>query len=44
MDPAILAATATALVAPYLAKLGESFMEETGAHIKTNTNNSTLAP
>lgn len=33
MDPATLAATVTALIAPYLAKLGESFMEEAGARL-----------
>jgi hypothetical protein len=33
MDPATLAVTATTLLAPYLAKLGESFMEEAGARL-----------
>jgi hypothetical protein len=33
MDPATLATAATALLAPYLAKLGESFMEEAGARL-----------
>jgi len=33
MDPATLAVTATSLLAPYLAKLGESFMEEAGARL-----------
>lgn len=33
MDPATLAATVTTLLAPYLAKLGESLMEEAGARL-----------
>jgi hypothetical protein len=33
MDPATLAATITTLVAPYLAKFGESFMNEAGAQL-----------
>jgi hypothetical protein len=33
MDPATLATAATTLLAPYLAKLGESFMEEAGARL-----------
>lgn len=33
MDPATLAVTATTLLAPYLAKLGKSFMEEAGARL-----------
>ena len=33
MDPTTLALTATTLLAPYLAKLGESFMEEAGARL-----------
>jgi hypothetical protein len=33
MDPVTLATTVTALVAPYLAKMGESFMEEAGAKL-----------
>lgn len=33
MDPATLAVTATTLLAPYLAKLGESFVEEAGARL-----------
>ncbi len=33
MDPTTLATAATSLLAPYLAKLGESFMEEAGARL-----------
>jgi hypothetical protein len=33
MDPATLAVTATTLLAPYLSKLGESFMEEARARL-----------
>jgi hypothetical protein len=33
MDPATLAATATGLLAPFLAKMGESAMEEVGAQL-----------
>jgi hypothetical protein len=33
MDPVTLATTVTALVAPYLAKMGESMMEEAGAKL-----------
>jgi hypothetical protein len=33
MDPTTLAVTATTLLAPYLAKLGESFIEEAGARL-----------
>lgn len=33
MDPATLAATATTLLAPYLAKLGKSLMDESGARL-----------
>jgi len=33
MDPATLAATATTLLVPYLAKLGKSLMDEAGARL-----------
>jgi cobalamin biosynthesis protein CobT len=33
MDPVMLATTVTALVAPYLEKMGESMMEEAGAKL-----------
>jgi hypothetical protein len=36
MDPVTLAATVTALVAPYLAKMGETIMEEAGAKLPEN--------
>src|SRR5687768_15124712 len=39
MDPATLAATVTALVAPYLAKLGEAAMEKAGEQLPEKIGN-----
>ncbi len=39
MDPATLAATVTALVAPYLAKLGEAAMEKVGEQLPEKVGN-----